>query len=58
MMEMTPASWSDSSEEKCGLLTNRKPGMLVAALLFLRRFVLRSVSVMVPVILSLKVTFN
>ena len=56
MLEVTtaPPSLRDSSEEKWGLLTNRKLGISWAALLFLRLLVLFRVSVIVPVILSLQ----
>lgn len=55
MLEVTATpSVRDSSEEKWGLLTNRKLGISWAALLFLRLLVLFRVSVMVPVILSLQ----
>ena len=43
----------DSSDEKYGLLTNRKLGMSVAALVLFRLAFLLSVSVIVPVIFSL-----
>lgn len=43
----------DSSDEKYGLLTNRKVGMLLAALLFFFLLFLLKVSDIVPVILSL-----
>ena len=44
----------DSSDEKYGLLTNRKLGMSLAALLLFRLAFLLSVSVIVPVIFSLR----
>ena len=53
VLATTGVSVRDSSEEKNGLLTNRKFGMsVVVLLLFLLAFLL-SVSVIVPVIFSL-----